>query len=196
MIVLIIEWWEDQKYSLVAVVAVLCILASLPFFWIFRYFDFAAHEDVVKIQETQLVERTWEDDGKYIGGENKIVFTVDVEFDKYDVEALYTHTLVYDKDGFVGFLRTQHEGNTLNQEDGVDYYEKDTQQSLKFSWSKPANDNDAFFDKIYTGDLSDFTFVTKVIYVSFCDGTTVGRWSDVQYAYYDSEGNKKNDFPD
>lgn len=173
------------------------IFLIYPFIAIFQYIDFCTYKDEVEISNAECYGFVWNDEiNSYQNGAEYVNFGIEVTFDDEPIRSMEIDTLVYKGDEFVGYITHSFEASDFPNdsevtEDGATCFKRDTTTTLYFNLhhvTGKAWDEDELITELYFGDLNDYTFVSEIILVSFCDFTMVGRYSSLGH-YYDTEGN-------
>ena len=154
------------------------------------------HRDTVRVANTEIVRRGFEEDRSYIDPVARLYFETDLEIDAYEVGSVYVHFLVYENDQYVGFFKSSFMGNDTRQESNgsaistSNYFKAQTTHRLTFMWQESSvmYTRDEAFYRMFTSDLDSIRIVPKIVYVSFADGPQLGDFNDYNYGYYDESG--------
>ena len=179
------------------IMAILCIY---PFIHAINYIDFCTHKNQVIIEETVCEGFSYDASGNHGNGVDYLNFNIDVTFKKKEVSRFTVHTVVLKNGKYVGYIKTDFEGNCRRMDENVPifYYDTQTRQTLKFNMSHDSGTSwsgKELMKEIYDGDLEDYSFESEVIMVNFTDGTMVGRFLlfDNNF-YYDENGKFHYDY--
>ena len=185
-------WIEDldpkKKASAVGSLLIVIIALIGPYLSLFKYIDFCLHKNQIAIESTVCDGFTQTDEYDHFD------FSMDVSIGKYEIESFETHTLVFQKGKFIGYIRSNFLGTSSRIEKNTEerYFESNSKQTLKFRLSHDRKTPliwEPLFKELYDGKSEDFTFVSNVICVCFSDGTVVGHLSlDSLDFYYDEFG--------
>lgn len=175
----------------------LSIFLLYPFIALFQYLDFCSYKDEVEILNAECYGFVWNDEANsYQNGAEYANFGVEFTFDDEPVSSIQVDTLVYKGDEFIGYITHNFEvadfpNDSEVTEDDELCFKRNTTTTLYFNIHHVTGkewDEDDIITELYFGDLDDYTFVSEIIYISFCDFTLVGRFSSLGH-YYDTEGN-------
>lgn len=152
-----------------------------------NYVNYCNHKNQISLNDPYVIGYTYDPDSVYFDGTRIIQFELMAYVGKYDISSLYIATKIFENGICTGVIRTEFATDIPAHYCGT----------LNFNVEEHYFIEDDFFNYVYDKSSDGLLeYKTEILYTSFSDGITVGRYSDVHYAYWDENGVKHNDFPD